>query len=232
MERAPSTRRSSASAAASAITRAISCRGTPTISGRPRSTAHGPSSMTCATAAARATGGGRGGCGVPRMPQPAELSRVLPEISSPTKSIAGLEACGAQGRAERRVVRAPSAIDAHPAPAGVRAQVLLWAAQRISAVVLAVCVLVHLATAIYAIRSGLSAAEILSRTRGSVGWAALLCACSSPRSRCTRPSDLRNVVSRADPAGAGAQPRRRDARAWRSCSRYGGWRAVYAVVAG
>jgi fumarate reductase subunit C len=53
----------------------------------------------------------------------------------------------------------------------VRAQVLLWAAQRISAAVLAVCVVVHLAIIIYAVRNGLSAAEILGRTRGSYAWA-------------------------------------------------------------
>ncbi|RPI44959.1 MAG: succinate dehydrogenase [Betaproteobacteria bacterium] len=53
-----------------------------------------------------------------------------------------------------------------------RAQVYLWAAQRISAMVLGVCVLVHLITMIYAVRGGLSAAEILGRTRGSFGWAA------------------------------------------------------------
>ena len=53
-----------------------------------------------------------------------------------------------------------------------RSQVLLWTAQRASAVVLAVCVLVHLATVIYAVRNGLSAAEILGRTRGNVAWAA------------------------------------------------------------
>ena len=54
----------------------------------------------------------------------------------------------------------------------VRAQVLLWTAQRISAAVLAVCVIVHLITIIYAVRNGLSAAEILGRTRGNAGWAA------------------------------------------------------------
>ena len=53
-----------------------------------------------------------------------------------------------------------------------RTQVLLWTAQRASAVVLAVCVLVHLATVIYAVRNGLSAAELLGRTRGSYGWIA------------------------------------------------------------
>ena len=47
----------------------------------------------------------------------------------------------------------------------VRAQVLIWTAQRISAAVLAVCVVVHLVTIIYAVRNGLSAAEILDRTR-------------------------------------------------------------------
>jgi succinate dehydrogenase subunit C len=54
----------------------------------------------------------------------------------------------------------------------VRVQVLLWAAQRASAAVLAVCVLVHLATIIYAVRSGLSAGEILGRTHGNTAWAA------------------------------------------------------------
>ncbi len=35
---------------------------------------------------------------------------------------------------------------------------------------LAVCVVVHLATVIYAVRGGLSATEILGRTRASEGW--------------------------------------------------------------
>lgn len=51
-----------------------------------------------------------------------------------------------------------------------RSQVLLWGAQRISAMVLALCVVVHLVTMIYAVRSGLSAAEILGRTQGSAAW--------------------------------------------------------------
>lgn len=53
----------------------------------------------------------------------------------------------------------------------IRTQVLLWGAQRISAMVLALCVVVHLVTIIYAVRNGLSAAEILGRTRGNVAWA-------------------------------------------------------------
>ena len=50
-------------------------------------------------------------------------------------------------------------------------EVRLWVAQRATAVVLAFCVLVHLATIVYAVRHGLSAAEILGRTRGNLAWA-------------------------------------------------------------
>jgi fumarate reductase subunit C len=46
-------------------------------------------------------------------------------------------------------------------------QVKLWYWQRISAMVLAVCVLVHLGTIIYAVRGGLTAAQLLGRTHGS-----------------------------------------------------------------
>jgi len=53
-----------------------------------------------------------------------------------------------------------------------RAQTYLWVAQRASAAVLALCVAVHLATMIYAIRGGLSAGEILARTRGNGAWLA------------------------------------------------------------
>ena len=45
-------------------------------------------------------------------------------------------------------------------------------AQRATAVVLALCVVVHLVTIIYAVRGGLSAGEILARTRGSLVWGA------------------------------------------------------------
>ena len=53
-----------------------------------------------------------------------------------------------------------------------RRQSLLWLAQRASAAVLALCVIVHLTTMIVAVRGGLTAAEILARTRGSLVWAA------------------------------------------------------------
>ena len=51
-----------------------------------------------------------------------------------------------------------------------RREAMLWIGQRATAVVLAVCVLVHLVTIIYAVRGGLSAGEILARTRGSIAW--------------------------------------------------------------
>ncbi|MSP67397.1 MAG: succinate dehydrogenase [Alphaproteobacteria bacterium] len=57
-----------------------------------------------------------------------------------------------------------------------RAQTYLWFAQRLSGAVLALCVAVHLATIILAVQGGLSAAEILGRTRGSTAWAAFYAA--------------------------------------------------------
>lgn len=56
-----------------------------------------------------------------------------------------------------------------------RAQARLWIAQRASAAVLAICVVVHLATIIYAVQGGLTGAEILGRTRGHAGWLAFYC---------------------------------------------------------
>jgi fumarate reductase subunit C len=53
-----------------------------------------------------------------------------------------------------------------------RSETLLWVAQRASAVLLAVCVVVHLATIYHAVQGGLTGAEILGRTRGNAAWAA------------------------------------------------------------
>jgi len=50
---------------------------------------------------------------------------------------------------------------------------LLFAAQRLSAAVLAFAVSVHLGTILYAVRGGLTAGEILARTRGSIAFALL-----------------------------------------------------------
>lgn len=46
----------------------------------------------------------------------------------------------------------------------------LFMLQRGSAAVLALAVLVHLATIIIAVRGGLTAGEILGRTSGNLGW--------------------------------------------------------------
>lgn len=48
---------------------------------------------------------------------------------------------------------------------------LLFTAQRLTAFVLAGAVAVHLGTILYAVRGGLTAAEILGRTHGNLGFA-------------------------------------------------------------
>jgi len=48
---------------------------------------------------------------------------------------------------------------------------LLFLAQRATAVVLALAVAVHLGTILYAVRGGLTAADMLARTHGNVGFA-------------------------------------------------------------
>lgn len=48
----------------------------------------------------------------------------------------------------------------------------LYLLQRTTAVLMVPLIAAHLATIIYASHSGLSAAEILGRTRGSLSWAA------------------------------------------------------------
>lgn len=53
-----------------------------------------------------------------------------------------------------------------------RRETVLWVAQRATAVILAACVLAHLVTIVFAVRGGLTAAEILERTRGSLAWGA------------------------------------------------------------
>lgn len=48
----------------------------------------------------------------------------------------------------------------------------LYMLQRLSALIMAPLVLGHIAVMIYAVQGGLSAAEILGRTQGSIAWAA------------------------------------------------------------
>ena len=50
-------------------------------------------------------------------------------------------------------------------------QAKLWYVQRISAMILGICVAIHLLIIFYAIRGGISAQEILGRTQGNVAFA-------------------------------------------------------------
>src|SRR6185295_18057948 len=100
----------------------------------------------------------RGRRGLPFLPYPHELHRALPEAALPDGRDRRVEARSCIRRAQRKAMT-------------FRAQSLLWVAQRASAAVLALCVLVHLATMIYAVRGGLTAGEILQRTSGSASWA-------------------------------------------------------------
>ena len=116
----------------------------------------------------------------------------------------------------------------NPIDAEVIAEAKRWYWMRISSMVLAVCVLVHLATIVYAVRSGLSAGEILGRTRGSVTFAAfyavfvLACAIHVP-------IGLEAIVRE----WLGASRRTARAVAWIATLAIAilGLRAVYAVVA-
>ena len=51
-----------------------------------------------------------------------------------------------------------------------RLEVWLFIIQRLTAMILGPLVIIHLATMIYAIQGGLSAAEIMGRTQGSLVW--------------------------------------------------------------
>jgi fumarate reductase subunit C len=46
----------------------------------------------------------------------------------------------------------------------------MWVVQRVTAMILAVAVVVHLVTILVAVRGGLSGAEIIGRTRGNEAW--------------------------------------------------------------
>ena len=86
----------------------------------------------------------------------------MPETYFAYRVDRGAEAGDGDGGSERRSC---DALD-------VRSETWLWLAQRVSAAVLALCVIVHLITIIYATRGGLSGAEILARTRGNTAWLA------------------------------------------------------------
>ena len=51
-----------------------------------------------------------------------------------------------------------------------RGEARLWLAQRLTAAILAPCVLAHLVTIVWAVRGGLTAQEILARTHANPAW--------------------------------------------------------------
>ncbi len=51
-----------------------------------------------------------------------------------------------------------------------RTEVHLWVMQRATAAVLALAVMIHIVTIVYAARGGLTALEIIERVQGNIGW--------------------------------------------------------------
>ncbi len=104
---------------------------------------------------------------------------------------------------------------------------LAYLLQRLSALIMVPLVLVHLGLIVYAVRGGLSAAEILARTQGSVGWGlfyALFVVAVSVHAGL----GLRNVL--VEWTGLGARVSAGLAHAFMTFSLLLGLRAVYAVV--
>ena len=66
----------------------------------------------------------------------------------------------------------PAPATERASPSGVRAAAWRFVLQRGSAAVLALCVIVHLAAIIYAVRHGLTAAAIVARMHASALWPA------------------------------------------------------------
>ncbi len=54
---------------------------------------------------------------------------------------------------------------------GNKVELLLFIAQRVTAMILAPLVIIHLGLILLAVRGSLTGAEILARTQGSIGWA-------------------------------------------------------------
>jgi fumarate reductase subunit C len=79
----------------------------------------------------------------------------------------------------------------------------MWIAQRASAVLLALAVLVHLGTIITAVQGGLSAAEIVDRLRGHAGWLVFYLVFVIAAA-VHAPLGLRNVLREWTPLGPGA----------------------------
>lgn len=109
----------------------------------------------------------------------------------------------------------------------------LYLLQRLTSAIMAPMVLGHLVLIFLATRDGLSAAEILARTRGSVGWAVfygLFVLAAAIHGAI----GIRNVLAEWAPSRIAHSLRTLDGAMW--CFGVGlamlGFRAVYAVVIG
>ena len=87
----------------------------------------------------------------------------MSQIPKPDRRNRRLETRNHESRPKRRAVVSAGAL---------RAETYLWLAQRVSAMVLAICVTVHIATMIVAVQGGLSASEIVERIGGNKIWLA------------------------------------------------------------
>lgn len=110
-----------------------------------------------------------------------------------------------------------------------RGETLLWIAQRGSAVVLALAVMVHIGTIVFAVQGGLSAAEIMGRVRGNGAWLAFYtvfvaaAAVHAPIGLRTVLAEMTNLSGRA---AGGVAVGVSLALAWT------GWRAAFSLYAG
>jgi fumarate reductase subunit C len=105
--------------------------------------------------------------------------------------------------------------------------VRLYAFQRLTAALMVPLVLVHVVVIFYASRAGLTAADILARTRGSVAWA-LFYGTFVIAVAVHAAIGLRNVLSEWTPLGARGAGL--TAVAFGALLLLAGWRAVGAVV--
>jgi fumarate reductase subunit C len=94
-------------------------------------------------------------------------------MNIPPRSLRSLPPGGLVNRSGRPfpIDMAPPAIEG-ASPRGVRYAAWRFVLQRASAAVLALCVVVHLATIIYAVRHQLTAAAIIARMHASAFWPA------------------------------------------------------------
>ena len=109
------------------------------------------------------------------MPATHSHARCEPKVRTPSGRVARAAGPGpvAAGETPIPAARPPAATSVPAAIAKTSVnEVTLFALQRLTAKLLAPLVLVHLVLIMYAVHGGLSAAEILGRTQGSVLWGA------------------------------------------------------------